>query len=161
MRVPGWYANQTGKDIVGAGRNRTRGASALLVLLLSLLVVGVPAAHAAFTASARSGFTASALVLVSPSASISPACTSIGSSGKYRLNLTVSTVGSVPRANAYVLIATDPSGTSYAVNPASSGYSSQTASAGKWTYYVQAQYQVPGTTNVWKSAPANPSSITC
>ncbi|GGH91131.1 hypothetical protein ACFFGR_19355 [Arthrobacter liuii] len=147
---------------MGAGRNHAGGASALLVLLLSSLFVGVPAAHAAFTASGQSGFRVSALVLQPPVASITASCAGGGSGkGKNRLNIAVSSVGSVPRANAYVLIVTDPSGTSYTVDPASSGYSNQSPALGTWKYYVQAQYRVPGTTNVWKSNTANPLTVVC
>lgn len=146
---------------MGAGKNNVRSASALLVLLLSCIFLAVPAANAAFTASARSGFSASTLVLQSPVASMTPSCTAIGGSGKYRLNIAVNSVGSVPRANAYVLLVTDPSGTSYTVDPASSGYSNQSAGPGTWTYFVQAQYRVPGTTNIWKSKTAKPLTISC
>ncbi|MEW1939969.1 hypothetical protein AB0299_02705 [Pseudarthrobacter sp. NPDC080037] len=133
----------------------------MLALLLSLLLVGVPAAHAAFTASTSSGFTAGALRLATPSSSTTASCSQIGSSGKYRLSITVNSVGTVPRATAYVLVVTDPTGVIYTINPATNGYSSQTAGAGTWTYFVQAQYQVSGTTNVWKSRTASPASVTC
>lgn len=73
----------------------------------------------------------------------------------------MNSVGSVPRANAYVLIVTDPSGTSYTINPASAGYSNQSAAPGIWTYFVQAQYQVPGSTNVWKGMTASPLTLSC
>lgn len=139
---------------MGAGRNQARGASALLALLLSGLFISVPAAHAAFTASARSGFTVKTLVLATPSSSITKGCNTVGGSGKVRPTITVNQYGTVPRANAYFLIVTDPTGQITAVDlSVSSTYTSGQTSGGTWTYYVQAQYQVPGTnpTNVWKS----------
>lgn len=148
---------------MGAGRNQARGASALLALLLSGLFISVPAAHAAFTASARSGFTVKTLVLATPSSLIAPACNPVGGSGKVRPTITVNQYGTVPRANAYFLIVTDPTGQITAVDlSVSSTYTSGQTSGGTWTYYVQAQYQVPGTTtNVWTSKTANPSSLSC
>ncbi|UUL77385.1 hypothetical protein NG819_07930 [Pseudarthrobacter sp. Fe7] len=148
---------------MAAGRNHAWSASALLVVFLSTLFVGIPAAHAAFKASAQSGFPVSALTLQSPVPSITASCAGGGSNGngKKRLNIAVTSAGSVPRANAYVLIVTDPSGSNYSVNPATSGYSNQSPAPGIWTYYVQAQYQVPGTTNVWKSKTATPLTVSC
>lgn len=143
-----------------ARKNSMWSVSALPVLLLACIFFSIPAANAAFTSSARSSFPVSTLVLQSPVASITPTCTG-GGKGKYRLNITVTSVGSVPRANAYVLIVTDPSGTIYTVDPASSGYSNPSATPGTWTYFVQAQYRVSGTTNVWKSITASPSTVSC
>lgn len=151
-----------GKDIMAAGRNRRWSASALLVLLLSTLFVGVPAAHAAFSSRAQSGFSASTLVLATPAVTYTPQqpCAAPGGSGKYRLNIGVSSVGSVDRATGYALIVTDPNGVTYS-RSVSAGFSSQSAIAGIWTYYVEAQYQVPGTSNVWKSKPTKPVPVPC
>lgn len=155
-------ASTSERTIVGAGRNRARRTSALLALLLSGLFIGVPAAHAAFTSSARSGFTASTLTLATPTSLISAPCSPIGSSGKFRPTITVSQYGAVPRANAYFLVVTDPTGQVTTIDlSVSNTYSSGQSYGGTWTYYVQSRYQVPGSTNAWKSRAANPASVTC
>lgn len=144
-----------------AGRRHAWGITALLVLL-SALFLGVPAAQAAFTARAQSGFMASTLVLASPAFTVAKDCNPVGSSGKFRPTITVTQYGTVPRANAYALIVKDPSGTVSVVDLAvQTSYSSPQVYGGTWTYYVQAQYKVPGTTNVWTSRTAVPASITC
>lgn len=146
---------------MGAGRNHTRGASALLVLLCCLFV-GAPAAHAVFTARAGSGFTASTLTLANPTSLISTPCSAIGNSGKFRPTITVSRYGTVPRANAYFLVVSDPTGQVTTIDlSVTNTYSSNQSYGGTWTYYVQAQYQVPGSTNAWKSRATNPGSVTC
>jgi len=146
---------------MGAARIRARGAGALVILVLSCLLVGVPSAHAAFSATARSGFTASALVLAAPTASISPDCSPVGNSGKFRPRITVTQYGPVPRANGYVLTVTDPNGQRTIVDlSVSSTYSSDQIYGGQWTYAVQSQYRVPGTSNVWASR-TDPKTLSC
>jgi hypothetical protein len=134
----------------------------VLALITSCLLAGVPAAHAAFTASSRGAFSASALKMSSPSASTTASCSPIGNSGKHRLDIAVQTYGSVARANAYALIVTDAAGNGIAVDLATStGFSDGAAAGGWWTYSVEAQYKVPGSTNVWISKTASPAYIFC
>lgn len=145
------------------GTRRTWTLSSVLLIVLSCVVFSGPAAHAVFTSSTAGAFTASAYALTSPAGNvINATCTPIGNSGKHRLAITVVSRGSVPKANAYVLIATGPTGQRYTVDLAtSSGLSLDSATGGRWTYSVESQYRVPGTTNAWTSAAVNPASINC
>lgn len=149
---------------MGTGRGRGWTAGAGLVLLAFLVAAG-PAAHAVFTSVVRAtGFTVSTHSLAAPVGNVVVAtCTPVGNSGKHRLDIVVTSHGNVPKANAYVLVATDPSGQeSSPVTLAPGGrYSSSSAAGGKWTYSVEARFNVPGSTNFWRSSTPSPYSIYC
>ena len=98
--------------------------------------------------------TASAHVLPAPAGNrVTTSCSPIGNSGKHRLAISVTSHGTVPRATHYVLRVKDPSGTVQASLdlPLASPYQDNFASGGWWTYSIEAQYRVPGSTNVWTS----------
>ncbi|WP_461186763.1 hypothetical protein [Arthrobacter sp. Z4-13] len=143
-----------------------RERATLIGALLACLLVGGPAAHATFTAAATTAMKASTLALAAPTGnSISANCSPIGQSGKSRLSITVNSHGTVPRATNYVLKLVDPSGAIQTIDLIAgkaiydSGPSTG-VSQGIWKYSIEAQYRVPGTTNVWTSAAA-PSPVTC
>ncbi|NSX37179.1 hypothetical protein HTS88_12295 [Pseudarthrobacter oxydans] len=121
---------------------------------LACLLIGAPAAHAVFTTSSTSAMTASALVLAAPAGNTaSTSCSPIGNSGKHRLSISVTSHGTVPRATNYVLRVKDPAGTTQAIVDLTPGgyFQAGAAAGGWWTYSIEAQYQVPGSTNVWTS----------
>lgn len=131
--------------------------------LLACLMAGAPAAHAVFTSRASSAMTASAHVLAAPAGNqVTTSCSPIGNSGKHRLAITVTSHGTVPRATNYVLRVKDPSGATRAsIDLTPGGYFQDGAAGGGWwTYSIEAQYRVPGTTNAWTSN-APQTSVYC
>lgn len=135
--------------------------------LVAGLLVGAPAAHAAFNTTVTATMKTSAHTMAVPVGNtVAASCEPIGGSGKYRLWISVSGHGTVARANNYVLRMVSPSGTvtDTDLKSGSAAYNSGSSSGaepGTWTYSIEAQYQVPGSTNVWTSTTAVPSTINC
>jgi hypothetical protein len=136
--------------------------------LLACLLIGAPAAHAAFTSSTTASMKASTYVLAAPTVSgQSATCGQVGHSGKWHLLISLTSHGEVTRANGYVIRMVSPTGVvtdwdiTSSIQPYDSG-TSNTVERGVWKYSVEAQYQVqlPGSTNVWSST-AVPLTITC
>lgn len=135
--------------------------------LLACLLTAGPAANAAFSSStARQAMGVSAHVMAAPAGNtVSTSCTAIGNSGKYRLNITVTNHGNVPKATNYILRVADPSGVTQVTRDLTPGatYDSGPSTgvvAGVWKYSIDAQYRVPGTTNIWTSK-APQVSVVC
>jgi hypothetical protein len=151
-------------------------------ILLCCLLVGGPAAQAAFTGSASAGaLTAGAHKLAAPTRDTTAKCDATGNSGKYRLEIDVFSHGTVPKASHYVLTVVEPNGTKrytedltpaeedkskpageHKSKPAGTvqwSYELKTAGPGQWSYSIDAQYRVPGSTNIWTSD-STQSSVT-
>lgn len=131
-----------------------RGLGPAGVGLLACLLAGGPAANATFTSSTTATMTASSHVMAAPAGNtVSTGCSPIGNSGKHRLSISVTSHGTEPRATNYVLKVTDPSGAVKATIDLTPGgtFQDSTANGGWWTYSIEAQYRVPGSTNVWTS----------
>lgn len=147
-------------------RRLGRRAQLLLAgVLAACLMVGAPAANAVFTRTLSAG-TASVGThkLASPAGNVvTPVCTlnGNGNSGKFKLTLTVVTYGTVAKANNYVLVVKDSAGVAAAPVTLTPGLVYTAPSPGnRWTYSIDAQYKVPGTTNTW-SSDSNPVAVTC
>ncbi|MFF1252662.1 hypothetical protein ACFVYC_09220 [Pseudarthrobacter sp. NPDC058329] len=148
---------------MGTDRIHGRTITAVMLLLLSCLIAGAPAAHAFFTSAATAKLTAGTHILAAPADNIITAtCLPLGNSGKHRLDIIVVSHGTVPKANAYALTITDPSNNKVTRDLTTTvrGYSSNSAASGTWEYAVEAQYQVPDTTNAWSSS-SQPLRISC
>jgi hypothetical protein len=109
--------------------------------------------------------TAGTYALAVPTGNVSANCAQIGGSGKYKLTISVTARGTVPRANDYVLRLVSPSGAVTDIdfsggNLSYDSGSNTSVARGTWKYSVEAQYKVPDTTNVWSSA-ATPQIINC
>lgn len=134
-----------------------RGRITLIGGILACLLIGAPAAHAAFTSTIRAGNLAVGThQLATPTGNtVIPLCIPNGSSGKSRVSVTVSGYGTVPKATHYVLTVSDETGVRYTadlkpgvptVYAPTSGAPSTT-----WNYSISAQYRVPSTGVIWKS----------
>lgn len=131
------------------------------VLAACLMAGGAPAANAVFTRTLSAGTTSvGTYKLASPAGNVvTVTCNPNGNSGKFRLTLTVTSHGTVAKANNYVLVVKDSTGlaaTPVTLNPGGS-YTSPSA-GNKWTYSIDAQYKVPGTSYAWSSDP-NPVTV--
>jgi hypothetical protein len=133
--------------------------------LLACLLIGAPAAHAAFTSSTAASMKASTYVLAAPTVSgLAATCKEVGGSGKFRLQISLTSYGKVYRANGYVIRMVSPTGIvtdwdiTSSIQPYDSG-TSNTVERGVWGYSVEAQYRA-SKTNVWSST-AVPLTITC
>ncbi|KIC61153.1 hypothetical protein, partial [Pseudarthrobacter phenanthrenivorans] len=75
--------------------------------------------------------------------------------------ITVVSHGTVAKANGYALTVTDPAKVKSTVNLTLGNVFTANSTPGSiWTYSVDAQYRVPGSTNVWNSSP-KPVTVTC
>ncbi|MFB9654916.1 hypothetical protein [Pseudarthrobacter oxydans] len=143
---------------------RRRGRRGHLLLACSLaacLMAGAPAANAVFTRTLSAGATSVGTYKLAspPGNAVTVTCTPNGNSGKYRLTLTVTSHGTVAKANNYVLVVKDSTGLAASPVTLNPGGSYTAPSPGsKWTYSIDAQYKVPGTSNAWSSDP-NPVSV--
>lgn len=138
------------------GRLGYRGQVLLAGLLTACLMAGAPAANAVFTRTLSAGTTAvGTYKLASPTGNVvTVTCTPSGSSGKFRLTITVVSHGLVAKANNYVLVVKDAAGLAASPVTLSPGGTYTASSPGNnWTYSIDAQYKVPGTSNAWSSTP--------
>ncbi|MEV7660714.1 hypothetical protein [Paenarthrobacter sp. NPDC089316] len=146
-------------------RSRRRWAASLAAVAACFLI-GAPAAYGAFDTNTTAAVLASAYTLRAPTGdAMSASCEQVGSSGKYRLRISVTATASEARANFYVLNLVSPNGAVTTVDlvAGAAQYDSGTspgAARGTWNYSVQSQYRVPNSTNVWSSS-ATPSTIMC
>ena len=132
-------------------------------VLTACLMTGAPAANAVFTRTISAGTTpVGTYKLGSPSGNVvtvTCAANGNGNSGKYRLTITVTSHGVVAKANNYVLVVKDSTGlvsSPVTLNPGGSYTAPSPGSS--WTYSIDAQYKVPGTSYAWSSAP-NPVTV--
>jgi hypothetical protein len=133
-----------------------RGQVLLAGVLAACLIAGAPAANAVFTRTVSAGTTSvGTYKLASPTGNIvTVTCTPNGGSGKFRLTITVLSHGTVAKANNYVLVVKDSTGLAALPVTLSPGGTYTAPSPGnKWTYSVDAQYKVPGTSYFWSSTP--------
>ncbi|MEV4988429.1 hypothetical protein [Pseudarthrobacter sp. LMD1-1-1.1] len=140
---------------------RHRGRVLIAGLLMASLMAGAPAANAVFTRTLNAGTTSvGTYKLASPTGNVvTVTCTPNGGSSKFRLTITVTSHGTVAKANNYVLIVKDFTGLAASPVPLNPGGSYTAPSPGnKWTYSVDAQYKVPGTSYAWSSTP-NPVTV--
>lgn len=139
-----------------------RGQIMLAGVLAVCLLTGAPAANAVFTRTLNAGTTTvGTYTLASPTGNdVRPLCTTNGNgSGKYKLTLTVVSYGPVAKANNYVMTVKDSTGLVIGTVQLSQTNTYTAPGAGsRWTYSIDAQYKVPGTSNVWTSAP-NPVTV--
>lgn len=143
-------------------RGGRRGQILLAGALAACLLAGAPAANAVFTRTLNAGTaTMGTYKLASPTGNtVSVTCTpNGGGSGKFRLTITVTNHGTVAKANNYVLNVKDSAGLAAAPVTLSPGGTYTAPSPGaKWTYSIDAQYVVPGTSYTWSSTP-NPVTV--
>lgn len=138
-----------------------RGQVLLAGLVTACLMVGAPAANAVFTRTLNAGTTSiGSYKLASPAGNtVTVTCTPNGASGKFRLTITVTNHGVVAKANNYVLVVKDSTGLAASpvtLNPG--GIYTAPSPGNKWTYSIDAQYKVPGTSYAWSSTP-NPVTV--
>ena len=137
-----------------------------LAALAAGLLIGAPAAQAAFTTNAVDAVLASTYTMTAPTGnSVSASCDQVGSSGKYRLRISITATGSDVRANYYVLRLISPTGsvTEVELVAGAAQYDSggaQGVARGTWKYSIESQYRVPNSTTIWSSS-AIPSTIVC
>lgn len=147
-------------------RRLRRGGRVLLAgVVTACLMSGAPAANALFTRTINAGTTSMGTYkLASPTGNVATyACTPSGNgnSGKFRLTITVVSHGVVAKANNYVLVVKDSTGLAASPVTLNPGAVYTAPSPGnKWTYSIDAQYKVPGTSYAWSSDP-NPVTATC
>ena len=143
-------------------RGGRRGQILLAGFLAACLLTGAPAANAVFTRTLNAGTTTMGTYkLASPTGNtVSVTCTpNGGGSGKFRLTITVTNHGTVAKANNYVLNVKDSAGLAASPVTLSPGGTYTAPSPGtKWTYSIDAQYIVPGTSYAWTSTP-NPVTV--
>ena len=149
--------NVKGTAVAFIRRIGRRGQLLLAGVLAAFLMVGAPAANAVFTRTLNAGTTSiGTYKLSSPAGNeVTVTCTvNGGGSGKFRLTITVVNHGIVAKANNYVLVVKDSSGLAASPVTLTPGGSYTAPSPGSsWTYSIDAQYKVPGTSYVWSSAP--------
>lgn len=129
--------------------------------LAACLMVGAPAANAVFSRSLSAGtMSIGSYKLASPTGNVvTVTCTPNGGSSKFRLTVTVVSHGTVAKANNYVLIVKDSTGLAASPVTLNPGGSYTAPSPGnKWTYSIDAQYNVAGTSYSWSSTP-NPVTV--
>lgn len=135
-----------------------RGGQVLLAgVMAACLLAGAPAANAVFTRTVDAGtVSVGTYALPAPTGNTVPVamCTQKGHSGKYTLDITVTSHGTVPKATGYVLRIWDGNGLLQDSKPLNPGYVYSTATAAKgWGYTIDAQYTVPTRqTNIWSSS---------
>lgn len=143
-------------------RGGRRGQILLAGVLAACLLTGAPAANAVFSRTLNAGTTTMGTYkLASPTGNtVSVTCTpNGGGSGKFRLTITVTNHGTVAKANNYVLNVKDSAGLAASPVTLSPGGTYTAPSPGaKWTYSIDAQYIVPGTSYAWTSTP-NPVTV--
>lgn len=138
-----------------------RGQVLFAGLFMACLMAGAPAANAVFTRTLNAGTTSiGSYKLASPAGNtVTVTCTPNGASGKFRLTITVINHGVVAKANNYVLVVKDSTGLAASPVTLNPGGTYTAPSPGnKWTYSIDAQYKVPGTSYVWSSTP-NPVTV--
>lgn len=138
-----------------------RGQVLLAGLVTVCLMVGAPAANAVFSRTLGAGnMSVGTYKLASPAGKVvTVTCTPNGGSGKFRLTITVASHGIVAKANNYVLVVKDSSGLAASpVTLSPGGIYTAPSPGNKWTYSIDAQYKVPGTSYAWSSTP-NPVTI--
>ena len=75
-------------------------------------------------------------------------------SARFRLTITVAGHGVVAKANNYLLVVKDFTGLAESPITLNPGGTYTAPSPGnKWTYGIDAQYEVPGTCYAWSSTP--------
>jgi hypothetical protein len=117
------------------------------------LLAGAPAANALFSRTVNAGpMSVGTFKLASPTGNtVNVTCTPNGQSGKFRMTITVTNHGTVPRATSYVLNVKDSTGLAAAPVTLSPGGTYTAPSPGnKWTYSIDARYSANGT-NFWSS----------
>jgi hypothetical protein len=151
-----------------APRTSTWRTVAGTAVLLLLALAGAPsAAVAQFSGTARAAPQYGAASLPAPAAAatiITIACDRHGND--INATISIAAYGTVPRANYYQITITPPAG------PVITADLSQTSgrtftfalnrkeAVTQWTYQIQAQYKVPGTTNTWYGSTL-PGALTC
>jgi hypothetical protein len=127
-------------------------------VLLACLLIGSPAAHAAFTSTIRAGIlTFNTFQLATPTGfTVTPTCTANGAgSGKYRISVKVTGAGP-PKATHYVLTVSDDTGVRFTSDLAPGATTTFAPSSGQpsgnWSYTIRSEYRVSATGVVWKSS---------
>jgi hypothetical protein len=136
--------------------------------LVAGLILAGPAANATFASAVTATMTAGTHTMAGPTGDrVAASCEPIGNSGKYRLSISVTGHGTVPRATNYILrieapgnVITDIPLTNGAGDYEPGASRGEAAGPGEYRYSVEAQYRVPDSTNVWTSA-AVQLSVTC
>lgn len=148
------------------GRVGRRGWT-LVGVLLTCLLIGAPAAHAAFTSSVRAGaLSVSTFQLAMPTGfTVTPSCTVNGQgSGKYRISVKVTGTGFAPKATHYVLTVSDDTGVRFTSDLLPGATTTYAPSGGQpsanWSYTIRSEYRVPATGVVWKSN-SPPITVPC
>jgi hypothetical protein len=119
---------------------------AAVAVTAAVLVFSPGIAQAVFTASVTGQVSASTFSMAAP---VGAAVTASCPSGR-KLNITVTSYGTVPRATSYEFTVSDPDGTPV---PTTGGtYADHPAAKGTWTYRIRGLYTVTAT-NVWKGQP--------
>ena len=116
------------------------------------LIAGAPAANAVFTRTVNAGTMAVGThTLAAPTGNaVVPQCTPNGQTGKYRLTVTVTGHGTVPKATHYVLTLRDAAGVAQSTTTLTPVGTDSTSNATKgWGYTIDAQYRTASTT--WSS----------
>jgi hypothetical protein len=134
-------------------------------VLAACLMAGAPAANAVFIRTLSAGTsTVGTYKLASPTGNVATfVCTPSGNGNslKFRLTITVVSHGVVAKANSYVLVVKDSAGVAASPVTLNPGVIYTAPSPGnKWTYSIDAQYKVPGTSYAWSSDP-NPITASC
>lgn len=144
---------------------RTLAAAILLLLALA----GAPAAAvAAFTGTGSAAPRYSAASLPAPSAAatnVTFVCLRHGND--ITATITVVAYGTVPQANYHQITITPPTGavvtgdlSQLTGRTFAYAFSRKDSGPVEWTYEIQGQYKVPGTTNVWSGTPLA-GTLTC
>jgi hypothetical protein len=129
--------------------------------IAACVLAAAPAANAVFTRTLNAGTTSvTTFKLAAPTGNaVTVTCTPNGQSGKFHLTLTVSSHGTVAKANKYVLNVKDSTGLAAPpVTLAPGGTYTAPSPGNKWTYSIDAEYLVPGTAYAWSSDP-NPVTV--